>query len=119
MQFQELACSSFLCLSSSQEFHSACFLKIIDIKDLLLHQELNELNIVIVIRVVSCEIQRRLIKIIENIDFSPMLDKNLRCLLISTPEICPFLTHMKTSSITIDLQALCIGYSFLQLDLLM
>ena len=25
MQFHELACSSFLCLSSSQEFRSACF----------------------------------------------------------------------------------------------
>ena len=25
MQFQELVCSSFLCLSSSQEFRSACF----------------------------------------------------------------------------------------------
>ena len=44
---------------------------------------MNQLNIV---RVVHCKIQRRLIEVIENIDISPVLDQNLRCLLISTPE---------------------------------
>ena len=75
---------------------------------------MNQLNIV---RVVCCKIQRRLIKIIANIDISPVLDKNLCGLLIATPEIhrCIF----ETSSIIIDLQALCIGYSFLLLGLLM
>ena len=84
-------------------------------KDLLLNQELNQLNIV---RIVRCKIQRRLIKVVENIDISPVLDKNLRCLLISTPKIfsCIFENIL---GITTYLHALCMGYSFLLLGLLM
>ena len=86
-------------------------------KDLLLKQELNQLNIV---RKVHCKIQRRLIKVVENIDISPVLDKNLRCLLISTSKIfsCIFENIIKALG-TNHLHALCIGYSFLLLGLLM